>query len=45
MSGGDEPEEVFCGVGIEGVIAEFVEVEDVVLFVAPESFGIGSVDE
>jgi hypothetical protein len=45
MSRGDEPEEVLCGVGIEGVVAEFVEVEDVVLFVFPEGSVVATVDQ
>ena len=43
MSCGDEPEEVLYGVGVKGVVAEFVEVEDVAFFVAFESFGVGAV--
>ena len=45
MPCGDEPEEVFCGVGVKGVVAEFIEVEDVVFFVPLEGSGVGAVDE
>jgi hypothetical protein len=45
MSRGDESEEMLCGIGIEGVVAEFVEVEDVVLFVFPEGSVVATVDQ
>ena len=45
MPGGDEPEEMLCGVGIEGCVAEFVEVEDIVFFVVPEGSVVGAVDQ
>lgn len=45
MAGGDEPEEMLCGVGVKGVVAKFVEVEDVVFFVTLEGSVVGTVDE
>ena len=45
MPGGDEPEEVFCGVSVKGIIAKFIEVEDIVFFVTLEGSGVSTVDE
>ena len=45
MSGGDEPEEMFCGVGIKGSVAKFVEVEEIVFFITPEGSVVGLVDQ
>lgn len=43
MPCGDEPEEVLYGIGVKGVVAEFVEVEDVAFFVAFESLSVRAV--